>query len=490
MKASELIKGLKIFKISGDLNTEIDEVTYDSRKVKKGSLFICNKGAQSDGHLFIPNALNNEASGFVISDNNYFRKNDKLTILVEDTRKAMAILSWNLYGKVWERLDIIGITGTNGKTSTALILDSIMQKNGLKTGLIGTIFYIVDGKQLKADRTTPESSNLGQLFHKMEESGAKAIVMEITSHALVLDRVHGIHLKRAVFTNLTHDHLDFHENIDNYRKAKFKIFDMVEDDKDHKTIIVNEEDPSTKLVPGKFTKKLLTFGSSSQADIFSSELELTSKGTKFKLHTPTYEISVESSLIGKTAVYNILAAASVAYSLDFEPKIIYEGIKDITNIPGRLEHVIPESDFDIYIDYAHTPDALMRVLLTLKEICIGRIITVFGCGGNRDKAKRPIMGSIAAIYSDFSIITNDNPRSEDPMLIIEEIKEGFTNEGSENFVIESDRAKAIEYALRNAKKSDVVLIAGKGHETYQIVGNKVLDFNDKNTVIDLYRRSK
>jgi len=489
MNFEEMLKKIEYKKVVGSANPVIEDIHYDSRKVKKNSLFVCIKGLADDGHSYIDNAIKNGACAVIVSDESSFPKGYQAGVpfvLVRDSRKAMAELSWVLFGRIWEEIDLIGITGTNGKSSTAIILNSILEKKGLKTGLIGTIYYLLNGEKHDAERTTPESPDLARLFKKMKDSGAKVVIMEVTSHALSLDRVHGIKFKRAVFTNLTHDHLDFHGTIENYREAKFKFFEMLKEDSNY-NIIANGDDPNTNLIPQTKVQKILTFGLRKNSEIYPSNMKLSTSGTSFDLNILSQKIPIESKLIGKTSVYNILAASGVALSLNIEPEIIQEGVKKVTRIPGRLDPVDLHQNFHVFIDYAHTPDALEKILTGLREICEGRIITLFGCGGDRDKEKRKIMGSISAKYSDLSIITNDNPRSEDPLKIIEGIEEGFEIEGVKDYIVKPDRAEAIRIALDLAKPKDVVLIAGKGHETYQIVGNKILNFDDRKVVLELLK---
>jgi len=490
MKLEILLENIDVIKISGNRNLNIEGIFYDSRSVKKNSIFVCLVGLNVDGHKYIKNAINNGAIAIVVSDENYYPANplsNVTFIMVTDTRKVIAILSWNFFGRVWEKMKVIGITGTNGKTSTSILLKSILENNGNKTGLIGTMFYMVDREKISATRTTPESSDLGKLFQKMINLNSEYVVMEVTSHAISLERIYGMKFHKVVFTNLTHDHLDFHVTLDNYRNTKFRLFEMIEDEPSTYSIIANQDDPSSSLIPIELNDRILTFGLTNNSKVYPVDLKLTTSDTKFNLVTPEENIPIDTRLIGKTNVYNILAAASVAYSLKIPLDCIAKGIKNVNRIPGRMDAVDMEQDFDVFIDYAHTPDALHRALSGLREICSGRIITVFGCGGDRDKTKRPLMGSISARNSDFSIITNDNPRTENPSEIIEQIKKGFEKENVEDYIIESDREKAIILALDHAKRNDTVLIAGKGHENYQIIGEKVLKFDDRECVIKLLK---
>lgn len=482
MILKELIMGLEIDDFKGNDELPIDHIVYDSRKAFKNSLFICIEGFKTDGHLYIKDAIHRGAVAIVVN-----RKIDLegITIIqVKDTRKAMAQIASRFYSDPSKSLELIGVTGTNGKTSTTYMIKKILEASGKRVGLIGTISNWIGDEEISADRTTPESLDLQELFCKMINRGIDSCVMEVSSHSLALQRVEECHFKVGVFTNLTPDHLDFHPTIEDYRHAKKKLFyktslyNIFNIDDEHGRILVKEmEDSKTPL---------LTFGIKNKADITAKNITMTLKNVTFDLVTPKYQEKIRMNIPGMFTVYNALAAAAVAYAMDINAKYLKQGLETMKNVAGRLDTVEEFKDFAVIVDYAHTPDALENVIKAVKGFTNNRLTTVFGCGGDRDRTKRPIMGEISGKYSDLTILTSDNPRSEDPMEILRMIEEGIKRTNGKYEIIEN-RRMAIATALKKAEVGDIVLIAGKGHETYQIIKNMVYEFDDKKVALEIAR---
>ncbi|HQJ37826.1 MAG TPA: UDP-N-acetylmuramoyl-L-alanyl-D-glutamate--2,6-diaminopimelate ligase, partial [Bacillota bacterium] len=379
---------------------------------------------------------------------------------------------------------LIGITGTNGKTTTTYLIKSIMEANKQKIGLLGTISTQIGDKIYISSRTTPEALDLQCLFREMADSDVDYAVMEVSSHSLELGRVEGCNFKIGIFTNLTQDHLDFHKTIENYRNAKKKLFYMV-----NGTSIINIDDEHGRIIADELRNngiKLITYGIDNKADIMAKNIDITSKGVGFTIVTPEYEAELNISIPGKFSVYNALAAASAAYAEGLDRDVIREGLGKVDNVPGRSEIIKTKTPYTVIVDYAHTPDGLQNILASVKEYAKGRIITLFGCGGDRDKEKRPIMGNIAGRMSDYCIITSDNPRTEEPMDIIRQIEAGIKSTGCDYICIEN-RRDAIKFALAMAKPDDIVLLAGKGHETYQVLKDRTIPFDERDIVEELLR---
>lgn len=469
------------YNISSDLN--IKGIKFDSRKVQQDDLFICIPGYDVDGHNYTVEAEKNGAVALITER----KLSSKLPqIVVNDSRIAMAIASKTFYNNPAKDIILIGITGTNGKSSTAIIIKEILRYAGYKVGLIGTISYWIDYKEIPAERTTPESADIYKLLSEMKQAGCQVVVMEVSSHSLSLHRTYGLEFYEAIFTNLSRDHLDFHKNIENYTASKFKLFEQLNQQIKPGIAILNIDD-KTGL---KFYNKLsgirkISFGFDKSADYHIINYQLSLKGTKFFLSSKEETIEIQSSLIGKHNIYNLTCA--IAGILNIHLKIskeqIQQGIYSIKNIKGRLEK-IEKNNLHIFIDYAHTPDALKSVLLSLREFKdTARIITVFGAGGDRDKGKRQLMGEAVDKLSDFVIITSDNPRTENPSDIIKDILMGIHNK--EKIIIEQDRRLAIKKAIEISDKNDIILIAGKGHENYQIIGKNKIHFDDKEIAEEL-----
>lgn len=482
MKLKELLKGVDIISSKGDMDLEINGIAYDSRKIKNGNLFICVSGYTKDGHSFINDALKKGAVAIMVEKD--VEIEGAAVVKVISSRSAMPLLALNFYDNPTQKLRLVGITGTNGKTTTTYLIKSIMEANGQKTGLLGTISTQIGDKVFVSSRTTPESLDLHSLFREMADSNIDYAVMEVSSHSLELGRVEGCNFRIGVFTNLTQDHLDFHKTIENYRNAKEKLFRMtnganiINIDDEHGRIIADEVD-----APGV---RLITYGIDSKADIMAKNIAITAKGVVFTLVTPEYEIELAIRIPGKFSVYNALAAASVAYAEGISKEVIRQGLNKVDNVPGRSEILNTDTPYTVIVDYAHTPDGLQNILASVKEYAKGRIIALFGCGGDRDRDKRPIMGEIAGRMSDYCIITSDNPRSEVPMEIINQIEAGIKSTECDYICIEN-RRDAIKYALKTARADDVVLLAGKGHETYQVLKDRTIPFDERDIVEELLR---
>lgn len=482
MKLNELIRNLDVVKIIGDLDLEINGIVYDSRKVEKNYIFVCISGAKADGHQYVKEAVKKGASALIV-EKDIENIQDATVIKVPDSRRALAAISVNFYKNPTQDMSVIGVTGTNGKTTITYLIQNILETNGVHCGLIGTISCKFLDKIYPVKNTTPESLELQKLFREMVNLGVNACAMEVSSHALEMSRVEGIQYKIGVFTNLTREHLDFHGNLENYKNAKKKLF--------YKTSlanIINVDDSCGKEIAAEIKSlpvSLLTYGIDQKADIYAENVRVFSKGTKFTLITPNFSGDIIFRTPGVFSVYNCLAAAAICFELGFDFEQIKQGLESIHGVPGRFELVQDIGQHTVIVDYAHTPDALENVLNAIQEFARGKIITVFGCGGDRDKTKRPIMGKIAGILSDLCIITSDNPRTEEPTVIMKEIEVGIKNTDCKYKIIES-RKEAIREAIKMSKQEDVILIAGKGHEDYQILGDKIIDFDDRKIVKEIF----
>ncbi|OGL40896.1 MAG: UDP-N-acetylmuramoyl-L-alanyl-D-glutamate--2,6-diaminopimelate ligase [Candidatus Schekmanbacteria bacterium GWA2_38_9] len=493
MLLKELIEILSEKSIYGNEYVDISGVEYDSRKVKEGSVFVAVKGMVDDGHLFIGDAVKSGAKAVVVnrgfSDINTVIQNGSVTaVAVPDSRKALALVANKFYGFPSKSLGLIGITGTNGKTTTSYLIESILSQDGKRTGLIGTISYHIGDRIVASSKTTPESLDLQRILKEMLESKSEFAVMEVSSHSLELDRVLGCNFTAAVYTNLSQEHLDFHGNMKNYLESKkrlFKMLDAVPDDKLQPFAVINADDLMACEIKDAVSVRAITYGLKPGVDVRAVDLKGDFNGIRSRILFPDDEIEVFSPLIGEFNIYNILASAATAYYLGVRKDEIKKGIESLKSVPGRFQRVEWKGGFDVIVDYAHTPDALLRCLIEAKKISGGYVITVFGCGGNRDKSKRPVMGKIASELSDIVFITSDNPRREDPLKIIDDIKAGINGEKNNGKVrIVPDRKKAIFKALEAAKPNDLVIIAGKGHENYQILGEKIIHFDDREVIME------
>ena len=480
MILKSLLKGLDYEVIKGNEESKVQNIRYDNRKIEQGDAFVCVKGFKVDGHSFIGDAIKKGARVLIVQEEVSVEE-DITIIKVKDTRKALAIMSSNYFGNPKDKLKIIGITGTNGKTTSAFIIKSILEKAGFMTGLIGTIANYIGNKKVDAVRTTPESYELHELFKNMVDAGVEYCVMEVSSHSLELDRVYGVQFEEGIFTNLTRDHLDFHKTFENYYNAKFKLFER----SNHS--IINLDDPYganiVKDIEEREVKtKVSTFSIEKESDFKAFEIKSHSNGSEFKVNLESIE-EFSINIPGEYNIYNSLGCIICAYNLNIPMDKIKEGLSDVV-IPGRCELVAKEKNlpYSIIIDYAHTPDGLENILSTVKAFTKNRMISVFGCGGDRDKVKRPQMGKIGCELSDIAIITSDNPRSEEPMDIINDIVKPLNYD---NFIIEVNRKEAIRKAMNMALEGDVIVIAGKGHETYQILKDETIHFDEREVVYDI-----
>ncbi|MBQ8238156.1 MAG: UDP-N-acetylmuramoyl-L-alanyl-D-glutamate--2,6-diaminopimelate ligase [Oscillospiraceae bacterium] len=465
MKLKELLSGIHVLESNVDMERGIENVAYDSRKVVPGSLFVAITGFASDGNRFIPMAMEKGAAVVVTAKK---PAGDIPYVLVDNDRLALALIGTNFYGHPAESMTMIGVTGTNGKTSTTLLLKQVLEKTrGAKVGLIGTMENMVGDEIIPTERTTPESFELQALFARMRDAGCTHVVMEVSSHALVLDRVGGVHFNVAAFTNLTEDHLDFHKTMDEYCAAKAMLFERCD------KAVVNTDDLYSPNIIEKAPHDTITVSLTGNGDLNGVYPEYHAQGVSFEVVgglDDRYTVNVP--IPGKFTVYNTMTVIGIAKQLGISLAESAAALSTVQGVKGRVEVVpTPGKDYSILIDYAHTPDGLDNVLRSVREFCRGRLIAVFGCGGDRDPIKRPIMGRIGVELSDIAVITSDNPRTEDPNAIIDDILKGVCMELGE-FVVEPDRRKAIRYAMDIARKDDIIVLAGKGHETYQEI-NKV-----------------
>ncbi|MGV3025521.1 UDP-N-acetylmuramoyl-L-alanyl-D-glutamate--2,6-diaminopimelate ligase [Clostridium thermobutyricum] len=483
MELKKLLEGLHYEIIKGKNDGEVKNVNYDSRKVLQGDLFVCIKGFTSDGHKFASKAIENGAKYIVCEE--IVDCNDDITLIkVEDSRKALAVIGSNFYENPKDKLKIIGVTGTNGKTTTAFMIKSILENAGKKVGLIGTIANYIGDKKLDTERTTPESLELHELFSKMVKENVEFCVMEISSHSLELDRVYGIRFQSGLFTNLTRDHLDFHKTFENYYKAKFKLFPRSE-----QSIINIDTDWGKRVVEDLEALDIKNYKTYSlkEGNIIAKDIVEHGMDTKFTVDLDGEKEEMLLPIPGNYNIYNALGAILACKNAGLKLREIKEGLKDVS-VPGRCERVMKNMNlpYEILIDYAHTPDGLLNILETCREFTKGRLISVFGCGGDRDKLKRPEMGDIGTRLSDIAIITSDNPRTEDEESIIEDIIKGV-KEGE--YIKITNRREAIKKALEIAKKDDVILIAGKGHETYQILKTGKIHFDEREVIEEILKKN-
>lgn len=457
------------------LDTPINGIQYDSRKVEKDDIFVAIPGTKTDGSIFAKQAFEKGAAFIVTEKSKIEGIPDQHIIQVTDVREVLALLSKAFYDFASDKLIILAVTGTNGKTTTTYLLKSVLESNGIKTGLIGTTGAMLGEKKIELSHTTPESLELHNLFSQMVAENITHVVMEVSSHALDLKRVYGINYKVAAFTNLTHDHMDFHGNFENYFAAKKKLFDSL---KDRTFAVVNADDSYGTKITDRTKAKILTYGIDHEADIHGVIITSDIYSMKLKVNIDHTCHLFSVPLSGKFNAYNVLGAIGIMYALGLSMTEIDGGLQHISQVPGRFEKIKGNGSIVGIVDYSHTPDSLENILKSIQQIRLAdqKIITVFGCGGDRDRTKRPIMGRIAGEYSDHVIITSDNPRTENPDFIINEIVLGCSKYKPE---IESDRGTAIDKAVRSANDRDIILVAGKGHEDYQEVNGKKTHFDDR-----------
>ena len=476
MKLITLLKDISYDLIMGQPNQEVDSIIYDSRIKTTNGLFIAIKGFSTDGHKYIDAAIENGAKTIVVEDEVEIKKEGITVIKVDNTRTVMARLAVNFYDNPSKKLSLVGVTGTNGKTSITFLLGQLLEAYNKKIGIIGTIENRIGSTILKSQHTTPESADLQKLLATMVDEEVSHCLMEVSSHALALHRVDECAFKVGMFTNLTQDHLDFHKDLDDYRKAKEKLFF-----KTTMANIINIDDEGGKKIYENIkgiNVPCYTYGVDTKADFMARDIKSDSDGVSYRLITPSYEEVIFIPVPGMFTVYNTLAVIAACYVLGIPKPIYKEGLRLSNGVSGRFETVPNDKGISVIVDYAHTPDALENVLKTTQQFAEGKIISVFGCGGDRDTEKRPLMGSIGQKYSDLCIITSDNPRTEEPEAIIKDILEGIDKK-KENYHVVVDRKQAIAEAISMAKKDDVVIITGKGHETYQIIGKVKHHFDDK-----------
>lgn len=461
---------------------EIRGLEYDSRRVETGFLFFAFPGSRADGREFAQSALHQGAVA-VASELPPSTGFEGTWIEVEHGRRALAIASRNFYGAPDSRLNLTGVTGTNGKTTTAFLIDSILQAAGKTTLLVGTIEYRLAGEIRKAVNTTPESLDLYRMFQELEGRGGTHATMEVSSHALALDRVYGITFHTAVFTNLTRDHLDFHSGMDTYFAAKKLLF-APHGAPAPRWAVINHDDPHSAEI--ETTAQVIRYGFETGADLRASALEMSFEGLKFTVEYRGQKVELRSPLVGKINAYNILAACGTALSYAFSWETIARGVAACRQVPGRFERVDQGQPFLVVVDYAHTDDALRSIIAVARELRPKRVITLFGCGGDRDRSKRPLMGMAAGQSSDFVVLTSDNPRSEDPIAIMNDALVGLRRFDVPH-IVEPDRAKAIRAVLGHARPGDIVILAGKGHEPYQVLKDRVIHFDDREQARDALR---
>lgn len=477
MKLTEILSVLPFYHTTSSINDiEINAIDMDSREVVAGGLFVCINGFTVDGHKFAEQAVKNGAKAIVAErDINA----NVPTIIVNDSKRALAMIASKFYNYPTEKLHLIGVTGTNGKTTITYLLEAIFREDGRKTGVIGTIQTKIVDETYPVDNTTPDSIFLQKTFSQMLEKHVDSAFMEVSSHALDLGRVYGCEFDIAIFTNLSQDHLDYHKNMDDYLRAKSLLFAQLgnnySDDR-KKFAIINVDDKNCRLLARTTAQHVLTYGCENQADVMASNIQLKASGTNFTLKTPIGEATIKSKLVGQFNVYNMLAAAAAAIASGIKLEKVKAALEYTAGVSGRFEPVDTGQSFAVLVDYAHTPDSLENVLQTIKGFANRKVYVVVGCGGDRDRSKRPLMAKIALKYADLAIFTSDNPRTEDPQVILDDMTTGLKQQ---HYIVMPDRKKAIAYAILQAKKDDIVLIAGKGHETYQQIGYTKYPFDDR-----------
>lgn len=485
MKLKTLLKDVPLVNLTGSPNEKIEGITYSSKQVKPHYLFAALKGKKTDGHKFIQEAIKNGAKA-VLSETPPPSHFSSCWIQVKDARLALALISANFYSHPSREMKMVGITGTKGKTTITYLLESILQKARLSPFVIGTITYRGPQTQMPAQRTTPEAPDLQKILKDMKNQGATHGIVEVSSHALDLRRVVGIDFDVTVFTNLSGEHMDYHKSMEHYFEAKKKLFAL----NPKGMAVINLDDPWGKKLKSQLSRGVITYGLESPAVIQAQDYEFTQEGIRMSVKYPGGKMNLSSSLLGKPNASNILASAACALTLNIPASAIKHGIHSLSGIPGRLEKIENSLGFLIFVDYAHTDEALKSLLETAQGLHPKRILLVFGAGGDRDKTKRPRMGEIAGNYADWTVITSDNPRSEDPMDIISDIQKGMEKTKNKNYQIQPDRRKAIQQALSVAERGDCILIAGKGHEKKQIVKDKVFSFHDAEVVREILDERK
>ncbi len=473
MYLDKLLEDVEVLEIKGEGNPDISCIGYNSKEISVGGLFVAIEGFKTDGHKYVKSAIENGAKAIVCTK--FTDDIDAIQIRVPDSRIAEAKISANFFGSPADKLKLIGVTGTNGKTTVTYLTKHILDSLGYKTALIGTNQNIIGSTVYETGRTTPDAFELQSLFAKMADENVDYVVMEVSSHALELSRVYGCTYEVGAFTNLTQDHLDFHETMDNYMKAKSKLFEI------SKTAVINADDVYGKKMISSCPCNLISYGKEEGANLFARDIKLNQNGVCFNLNGNELSLAIP----GEFSVYNALCAIGICKSLGIEETKILSSLTTASGVKGRAEIVCTgNNDYTVMIDYAHTPDGVENILKTARGFAKGRVVILFGCGGDRDATKRKIMGGIAGSLADFCIITSDNPRTEEPMKIISMIEEG-AKEADASYIVIENRYEAIKYALLNAKKDDVIILAGKGHETYQILNTGTIHFDEREVVKEI-----
>lgn len=475
MKLSHLIKGLDVKQIYNENDVEITGIHYNSKEITKGNLFVAIEGFVSDGHNYVSSAVQNGAAAILAQK--YTEGIDVPQIIVENSRVAQAQVCATFFDNPSKKFTLIGITGTNGKTTCTYLIKHILESSGKKVGLIGTNQNMIGSKVIDTGRTTPDAFDLQKLFADMAKENMDCVIMEVSSHALELSRVHCCEFDAAGFTNLTQDHLDFHITMENYAAAKEKLFAM------SKNAIINIDDKYGNAMSQRTTCNTITYGINGDCHLRAKDIHLGKDGVAFTVGDTRFELPIP----GDFSVYNALCAIGITHSLGIKLHDIAKALSTADGVKGRAEVVRTDTDYTVMIDYAHTPDGIENILKTVRGFAKGRVVVLFGCGGDRDNTKRPIMGETAGRLADFCIITSDNPRSEDPMSIISMIEPALKDTGTPYVVIENRRS-AIEYALKNAQKDDVIVLAGKGHETYQILADGKIHFDEREVIRDILKK--
>lgn len=480
MTLRELLNGIK-YNTELSLDVEISDITADSRKVVPGSVFVCVSGTKVDAHTFAAAA---KEAGAVAVIGEKLLEDGSVDVTVENCRKAYAAACANFYGRPQKRMKLVGVTGTNGKTTTSVFIRNILEYAGYKTGLIGTISNFIGGEEIEANYTTPEAKEFYSLLRRMADEGVEYVVSEVSSHALDQCRVEGCIFDVGVFTNLTQDHLDYHGTMEAYAEAKAKLFKI------SRVSVVNLDDPAGEMMADAAEGECMTYSvDSDDADITAKNVSLKPTGVSFELVTRGKIARISAATPGMFNVYNSLAAASAAYALGIPLETVKEALARSSGVKGRLEVVPTDTDYTVIIDYAHTPDGVENILRAVRDFATGRVICLFGCGGDRDKTKRPLMGGVAASLADYLFVTSDNPRTEDPEAIINDILEGVKDSGTPYEVI-VDRTEAIAAALAEAKAEDIIILAGKGHETYQILKEGKIHYDEREKVAQILAERK
>ena len=490
MKLKEMLIGLEGLKVKGDLEIDIKGIADNSKNVNEGYLFVSIKGFSTDGHKYISDAISSGAIAVMIEEGCDLKAlkipSNVTVIMAKNTREALAISSSNFYGNPTKKIKLIGVTGTKGKTTTTYMIKEILEKAGKKVGLVGTIATYINGKKIKdSDRTTPESLELQQIFSQMVDEGIEVIVMEVSSQSLKLHRVDGCEFDIVVFTNFSEDHISpkEHPDMNDYFQSKLKLFNLC------KTGIVNVDDLHGAKIPKLFPDhNITTYGIDNYANVLAKDITITNSYVDFRVKITDRNERVKTGIPGRFSVYNSVAAICVAQKFGVSPEVVKEALAEV-RVPGRSELVDNKLEIPIMIDYAHSPESLQNILQATKSYTRGKVISVFGCGGDRDSGKRPVMGEISGRIADYTIITSDNPRTEDPVSIVKQIEEGIKKTKAKYSVI-VDRTEAIKYAIKMATKRDIIILAGKGHEPYQEINGEKYPFDERIIVKEIIEKIK